>query len=64
MTLEETFKKIDELMEKLSDDELPLEESFTVYKEGMELLGGCQKIIDEVEAKVADLEEDGQPDEE
>ncbi|MCR5688273.1 MAG: exodeoxyribonuclease VII small subunit [Lachnospiraceae bacterium] len=55
MTLEETFEKIDELMEKLSDDSLPLEESFAVYKEGMELLDGCKKIIDDVEAKVAAL---------
>ena len=64
MTLEETFEKIDGLMEKLSDDSLPLEESFSVYKEGMELLGGCQKIIDDVEAKVAALAADSTSDEE
>ena len=64
MTLEETFEKIDGLMEKLSDDELPLEESFAVYKEGMELLGSCQKIIDDVEAKVAELAEDTAAEEE
>lgn len=55
MTLEETFEKIDEVMERLSDDELPLEESFAVYKEGMELLGKCQKIIDDVDKKVSEL---------
>ena len=55
MTLEETFEKIDEVMEKLSDDSLPLEESFTVYKEGMELLGKCQKTIDDIEKKVEEL---------
>ena len=55
MTLEETFEKIDEVMERLSDDELPLEESFSVYKEGMELLDKCQKIIDDVERKVSEL---------
>ncbi|MCR5302620.1 MAG: exodeoxyribonuclease VII small subunit [Lachnospiraceae bacterium] len=55
MTLEETFEKIDEVMEKLSDDELPLEESFAVYKEGMELLDKCQKIIDDVDRKVNEL---------
>ncbi|MBO4905363.1 MAG: exodeoxyribonuclease VII small subunit [Lachnospiraceae bacterium] len=58
MTLEETFAKIDEVMEKLSDDSLPLEESFTVYKEGMELLGNCQKTIDEIEKKVEELNND------
>jgi len=57
MTLEETFEKVDAIMEKLSDDSLPLEESFSVYKEGMELLDGCRKIIDDVEKKVAELAE-------
>ncbi len=58
MTLEETFKKIDEVMEKLSDDSLPLEESFTIYKEGMELLGNCQKTIDDIEKKVEEIGND------
>ena len=55
MTLEETFEKIDEIMEKLSDDSLPLEESFAVYKEGMEHLDKCQKIIEDVEKKMNEL---------
>ncbi|MCR5672703.1 MAG: exodeoxyribonuclease VII small subunit [Lachnospiraceae bacterium] len=55
MTLEETFEKIDVIMEKLSDDDLPLEESFEVYKEGMGLLDKCKKIIDDVEKKVEEL---------
>ena len=55
MTLEETFVKLDEVMDKLSDDTLPLEESFGLYKEGMELLGNCRKIIDDVEKKVEEL---------
>ena len=58
MTLEETFKKIDEVVEKLSDDSLPLEESFTIYKEGMELLGNCQKTIDDIEKKVEEISND------
>lgn len=55
MTLEETFEKIDEIMDKLSDDSLPLEESFAVYKEGMEHLAKCKKIIEDVEAKTSEL---------
>ena len=57
MTLEENFAKVDEIMEKLSDDALPLEESFGIYKEGMEVLTECQKVIDEVEKKVKELSE-------
>lgn len=55
MTLEETFEKVDEVMEKLSDDSLPLEESFTVYKEGMELLDKCRNIIEDIEKKVEEF---------
>lgn len=55
MTLEENFKKLDAIMEKLSDDSLPLEESFGIYKEGMELLGNCQKVIEDVEKRVEEL---------
>lgn len=52
MTLEETFEKIDKIMDKLTDDELPLEDSFGLYKEGMELLSGCRTIIEDVEKRV------------
>ena len=59
MTLEENFKKIDEIMEKLSDDSLPLEESFGVYKEGMEYLNNCRKIVDDIEEKYKQIASDG-----
>ena len=62
MTLEETFTKIDEVMEKLSDDSLPLEESFGVYKEGMEYLNNCRKIVDDIEEKYKQLASDGSSD--
>ena len=58
MTLEETFEKLDEVMAKLADDTLPLEESFGLYKEGMGLLDNCKKVIEDVENKVAELAED------
>ena len=57
MTIEENFEKLDQIMEKLSDDSLPLEESFGIYKEGIEILDNCQKVIDEVEEKVKKLSE-------
>ena len=57
MTLEETFEKLDEIMEKMSDDTLALEESFELYKEGMGLLDKCKKVIEDVEKKVSELAE-------
>lgn len=55
LTLEETFVKIDELMQKLSEEDVPLEESFEMYKDGMTMLNHCKQVIDKVEKKVIEL---------
>lgn len=55
LTLEETFVKIDELMQKLSEEDVPLEESFDMYKDGMTMLNHCKQVIDKVEKKVIEL---------
>ena len=49
LTLEESFQRLDELIAKLEDREIPLEESFAVYKEGMDLLKSSREKIDTVE---------------
>ena len=59
MPLEETFLKIDEIMDKLSNDETSLAESFEQYKEGMDLLKHCSDEIDRVEQQVKLLSADG-----
>ena len=40
-TLEEAFSELDVLAKKLEDRETSLEESFCLYKQGMELLKYC-----------------------
>lgn len=40
-TLEEVFAQLDDLAEKLEDKETSLEDSFNLYKQGMELLKFC-----------------------
>lgn len=52
MNLEETFENIENIMEKLQSDELPLEDSFNLYKEGMELINHCNEVIDDVEKQI------------
>lgn len=52
MNLEETFESIENIMEKLQSDELPLEDSFNLYKEGMELINHCNEVIDDVEKQI------------
>ena len=55
MTLEEAFAGLDEIMEKLSDNDISLEQSVNLYKDGMELLGHCKKVVDEAEGKLVTL---------
>ena len=58
-TLEEVFAQLDDLAEKLEDKETSLEDSFNLYKQGMELLKFCSDKLDTVEKKVLQMNEDG-----
>ncbi|MFG6331508.1 MAG: exodeoxyribonuclease VII small subunit [Lachnospiraceae bacterium] len=58
--LEEGLEKIEALLEKLSDQEVSLEESFRLYQEGMELLKQCSARIDHVEKQMLQIDEEGQ----
>ena len=58
-TLEEVFAQLDDLAEKLEDTETSLEDSFNLYKQGMELLKFCSDKLDTVEKKMLQMNEDG-----
>lgn len=58
-TIEEALEALDQIADQLESNEITLEESFRVYKEGMELLQYCSKKIDTVEKKMLQMNEDG-----
>lgn len=58
-TIEEAFRELDVLAQKLEDRETTLEESFCYYKKGMELLKYCSEKLDTVEKKMLQMNEDG-----
>ena len=58
-TLEEVFAQLADLAEKLEDKETSLEDSFNLYKQGMELLKFCSDKLDTVEKKMLQMNEDG-----
>ena len=60
LTLEEAFGRLDELVERLEDRDVSLEESFQIYKEGMDLLKSCNEKIDTVEKKMQQIYADGE----
>ncbi|MGI6006359.1 MAG: exodeoxyribonuclease VII small subunit [Ruminococcus sp.] len=60
VSLEEAFKTLDSIVERLESGELSLEESFQNYQKGMNILKECSGRIDLVEKKVLQMDEEGE----
>jgi len=56
LSIEETFDSVNEIIGMLSSDDIPLEDSFNLYKEGMELISHCNNVIDGVEKQIIILQ--------
>lgn len=63
MKLEESFEKLNQILEELEKPEVSLEDSFSLYQEGMKLLKACNDSIDKVEKQLIILSESGETDE-
>ncbi|MBB2182392.1 exodeoxyribonuclease VII small subunit [Lachnospiraceae bacterium MD1] len=63
MKLEESFEKLNQILEELEKPEVSLEDSFSLYQEGMKLLKACNASIDKVEKQLIILSESGETDE-
>ena len=63
ISLEEAFGMLDEIARSLEEESISLEDSFSAYKKGMDLLKICNDKIDQVEKKVLVLNEEGGLDE-
>lgn len=63
LTLEQTFERLEDTIGKLQQEDISLEESFRLYKEGMRLVQSCNDKIDKVEKEVLKLNENGELDE-
>lgn len=63
LSLEEALEKLDETIAKLQSEEVSLEESFQLYKDGMDYVKICSETIDMVEKKVLMLNQEGSLDE-
>lgn len=49
---EEAVKRIDEITEILENDEVSLEQSIELYKEGSELIALCEEKLKEAERQI------------
>ena len=57
--IEDIFQELDVIAEKLESSDTSLEDSFRLYKKGMELLKYCSDRLDTVEKKMLQMDEDG-----
>lgn len=60
LTIEESLKELDGIVERLESREISLEDSFSIYQKGMELLRQCSSKIDIVEKKMLKINENGE----
>ena len=60
MELETLFTQVEEIIEKMQDNEISLEESFSLYESGMKALIKCNDKIDTVEKKMLQVSQDGE----
>ena len=55
--IEENFKELDEILEKMQDEDVSLDESFEMYKKGIEIVKDSNEQIEKIEKQIEVLEE-------
>ena len=58
MEFEVAMKRIDEIVAKLEDSTLKLDESLSLYEEGVSLVSVCRKKLDQAERRITCLSAD------
>lgn len=56
--IEDNFKELDELLEKMQDEDVSLDESFEMYKKGIEIVKDSNEQIEKIEKQIEVLEEE------
>ena len=57
-TFENNLNQLAEIIEKMEQQDVGLEESLKLYEQGIQLTRKCQKIIDDAEKKIEQLMDD------
>ena len=60
LNLEELFARAEALIGQMEEPELPLEEAFAAYEQGMKIIRACNSRIDQVEQKMLVMNEAGE----
>lgn len=57
MSYEESLKRLEEIVAKLEDGNLSLEDSLKLYEEGAVLSEKCRKMLSEAKLKITNINE-------
>lgn len=60
LTYEEALKQLEDIVQKLENNEIPLEESIALFQEGIALSKYCDDKLKNIQAKVAQIYENGE----
>ena len=52
MTFEDAAGRLEEIVRRLEEGEVPLEESIKLYEEGMKLGARCRRILEQAEQRI------------
>lgn len=55
LNYEEQMKRLEEIVEKLEDGTLGLDESLKLFEEGTKLAAVCNKVLNDAEQKIVTL---------
>lgn len=58
-TYETLYSRMQEIVARLEAGELPLAEALALYEEGMTVAAACQRLLDEAELRVQELQPGG-----
>lgn len=60
VSVEEAFAQLSDIVEKMDEPEVTLEESMQLYRRGIELLNQCGDTLDRIEKEMITLTEEGE----
>lgn len=55
---ESSMKRLEEIVSRLENDNVPLEESIALYEEGVKIGRKCREILDSADRKIKELSEE------
>ena len=52
MTIEQSFAELDQIINRMQTPDLSLQDTFDLYKKGVDLVAGCSKKIEKIQCDI------------